>query len=218
VKLLWPSKKKPKWERAWEEREETCFPTLFGGEGEGIFPLSFELFTQAFGQEAVDPRWLHGGVFRFAPTPDRPTWLHVSSGLSTDWEQENRSGFGAELTLETPWKSDDAILALLHLTAYDILLAHGRYGEARLLEVGSRVHLTMTFEGHGKTSGFLIAEPSHFPGEFKLETGPVQLLACVGITSEEMAFAQANGSAALADHLARAGVGAVTDPSRSTTV
>jgi hypothetical protein len=217
VKLPEIFSRKPKWERAWRQREEERYPALFG-EGEGIFPLAFEVFSDVFGQDQVDPRWLHVGTFRFSPTAERPTWLHVSSGLSNDWEQEGVSGLGCELVLETPWKSDRAIEVLNRLVAYDLLLAHGRYGEPRLLEVGTRLHSAAAFGEHGAADGFLIVRPEGFPDVFSLETGPVQLLACVGVTEAELACAKAEGSAVLDDRLAKAGVGSVTDPTRASVV
>ncbi len=218
MKLPWTRPRKLQWERAWREREEERYPALFGAEGEGIFPLPISVFSEVFGQAEVDPRWLHIGVFRFAPTPDRHTWLHVSSGLSTDWEQEGESGFGCELALETPWKNDQAIEVLLRLVAYDLLLAHGRYGEPRILEVGSRLHSPASFGEHGVTDGFLIATPNGFADRFTVETGPVDILACVGVTVAELAFAKENGSDALYGNLLEAGVGSRTDPGRGSVV
>lgn len=53
-------------------------PTTYCSEGprvRGIFPLQVEMFTGQFGQSNVDPRWLHYGVFEFAPTETRHSWL-----------------------------------------------------------------------------------------------------------------------------------------------
>lgn len=218
MKLPWTRSRKPKWERAWQEREEQRYPTLFGAEGEGIFPQTLGDFSKVFGQAEVDPRWLHIGVFRFAPTSERPTWLCVSSGLSTDWEEEGVSGFGCELILETPWRSDQAIVALNRLVAYDLLLAHGRYGEPRLLEIGTRLHSPASFDPHGAVDGFLIAEPTGVASRFSLETGPVDLLSCIGVTTAELSFAKENGSALLRGKLGEAGVGSLTDPRRDSVV
>jgi hypothetical protein len=216
VRFPWSRERPSRLEQAWSEREEVRYPEMFGGEGEGIFPLSLDLFCDVFGQKDVDPRWLHLGVFRFAPTPDRPTWLCVSSGLSNDWEEECRSGFGHELVLETPWKSDAAISTLRYLVAYDLLLAHGRYGEPRLLEVGSRVHANLVLDDHGSMEGMLITEAC--PSSFSVSSGPVELLACVGVTASELAFAKVEGSDALIYRLGEAGVHNLTDPRRPSIV
>ena len=46
-------------EDVWRTREEDVFPTLFGHQFRGIFPLQMEMFTHQFGQSEIDPRWLH---------------------------------------------------------------------------------------------------------------------------------------------------------------
>jgi hypothetical protein len=58
-------------EDVWRIREEEVYPALFGPRVRGIFPLQREMFTGQFGQSKVDPRWLHYGVFEFAPTETR---------------------------------------------------------------------------------------------------------------------------------------------------
>ena len=75
-------------EEVWRIREEDIYPSIFGGEGRGIFMLEPELFKQKFGIAEVDPRWLFSGVFEYGPTPERPYWLYVTSGHSNPWEQK----------------------------------------------------------------------------------------------------------------------------------
>lgn len=58
-------------EDSWEQREEKIYPELFGETGEGIYPLDASLFDNQFGISDIDPRWLHYGVFKCAPTTDR---------------------------------------------------------------------------------------------------------------------------------------------------
>jgi hypothetical protein len=201
---------------AWAEREELLYPELFGSEGEGIFPLAFDLFSDVFSQTEVDPRWLHIGVFRFAPTLDRPTWLCVSSGLSNDWEDEGRPGLGHEMVLETRWQTDTAISTLQHLIAYDLLLAHGRYGEPRGLEAGTRVHAPIALGDHGAMDGILVTPWRQ--RHFSTSSGPVSLLGCVGVTAAELAFSKVEGSDALIYRLGEAGVHNLTDPQRPSIV
>jgi hypothetical protein len=76
-------------ERVWQIREEEIYPTLFGPVSRGIFPLSQQLFAERFRQSDVDPRWLFCGVFEFAPTADRQSWLYVTSGYSNPWDEES---------------------------------------------------------------------------------------------------------------------------------
>jgi hypothetical protein len=66
-------------EEVWRIREEDVYPGLFGPRVRGIFPLQVEMFTGQFGQSKVDPRWLHYGVFEFAPTETRHSWLYGSN-------------------------------------------------------------------------------------------------------------------------------------------
>src|SRR6516225_5170137 len=84
-------------------REEKAYPCLFWPRVGGIFPLQVEMFTRQFGQSNVDPRWLHYGVFEFAPTETRHSWLYVTSGHSNPWDQspeefdpESESGVGVD--------------------------------------------------------------------------------------------------------------------------
>ncbi len=94
-------------ERVWSYREEDLYPSLFGATSRGIFPISAEILTSTFKQSTYDPRWLTHGVFEFAPTPDRESWLYVTSGLSNAWESSTAnpsgvSGLGCEFIFETP--------------------------------------------------------------------------------------------------------------------
>ena len=70
-----PTDSKQNWqewfERVWEYREEVLYPSLFGHKSRGIFPIQAEMLTGLFKQETFDPRWLHYGVFEFAPTSTR---------------------------------------------------------------------------------------------------------------------------------------------------
>ena len=75
-------------EDSWEQREEQIYPQLFGGTGEGIYPLDAALFKNQFGVDDIDPRWLHYGVFKCDPTSKRSTWVYVTSGMSNTWESE----------------------------------------------------------------------------------------------------------------------------------
>jgi hypothetical protein len=102
-------------EELWRLREEGVYPTLFGPVGRGIFPRTQELFSKRFGQRNVDPRWLFIGVFEFAPTPERSSWLYVSSGYSNPWNEEpeaynpmGESGFGVEFAFAVSEQADSS--------------------------------------------------------------------------------------------------------------
>lgn len=54
-------------EQIWERREEVIYRDLFGvPEGNRIYALKPVCFS-SFGEQALDPRWLHHGVFVFPP-------------------------------------------------------------------------------------------------------------------------------------------------------
>ncbi len=213
----------PSFEEVWRHREEVAYPELFGEMSREIFALSIELFTETLRQTTVDPRWLHHGVFEYKPSPTRDTWLYVTSGTSNPWEQEPEeydpeaySGIGSELVLETAQQSDWAVDFLAKLLAYNILLAHGRLGEAEPLDYGARASVGGPIDGNADSllRAVVIAEPSTFPSAFQLPSGKVDLLEVVGITEAERDFAKAEGSAALLSLLKSRSHFPRTDPRR----
>ncbi len=217
----------PSLEKVWEDREERIYQSLFGQVSRGIFALSAELFTRTFGQAEIDPRWLHHGVFEFGPSADRPTWLYVTSGTSNPWEQSPEeydpngySGIGSELVLETAEPSDWAVNCLSKLLAYNILLAHGRFGDAEPLDYGTRVPLGGPINGDSASPirFIVVAQPSTFPSSFQLASGKVDLLELVGITEAERDYAKAQGSDVLITRLREQGRFPLTDPSRNSAV
>ena len=217
----------PSLESVWEEREERIYPSLFGPLSRGVFALEGSLFADTFRQTDIDPRWLHYGVLEFGPTSDRGSWLYVSTGFSNPWEQEpaeyanaDFSGFGSELVLEVPSQRDWAIRALKQLLAYDILLAHGRFGEASALDYGDRVPLGGPINGDPTSTLRYVAvcQPTHYPGSFRVASGQVDLLHLVGITESERDHARQHGTSELVALLMAAGAYPVTEPSRRTIV
>lgn len=135
-------------EGVWELREEEIYPSLFGPVSRGIFPLTQEFFARRFGQTDIDPRWLFLGVFEFAPTPDRDSWLYVTSGYSNPWEQEpddydpdGESGSGVEFTFAVAEQGDWAIEALQAMLAFDLLLGAGRFPNGDRFSLHDRIPL-----------------------------------------------------------------------------
>lgn len=214
-------------ESVWQQREEVIYPERFGTLSRGVFPLDFELFSGVFGVSEVDPRWFHYGVLEFSPTPRRQSWIYVTTGSSNPWDDEpseyrteNYTGFGSELVLETPEQSDWAIQALRKLLAYDVLLAHGRFGEADALNVGSRIPLGGSIDGDDQSQlRFLVAiRPKHYEARFVLASGKADFLHLVGITESERDYAREHGTEALVEKLAAAGSSSITDPARASAV
>jgi hypothetical protein len=212
-------------EKVWSEREEVVYPRLFGPSArDGIFVLGFDLFSEIFKQENVDPRWLHYGVVVRGPT-DRGTYYYVTSGASNPWEIEPRdytkqefSGFGTELVLETTECSDWPIVALQRLLAFNILLVHGRYGKADPLDYWHRIPLGGLVVGDSELTNFLIAPPEGYEPQFQLASGKVDLLHVSGITDDERDYAKEHGSSALLELLKRHGAFPVTDPARRSVI
>ena len=210
-------------EAVWEHREEIIYPRLFGPHARGVFLLDFDLFTKTFKQENVDPRWLHYGVLEHGPTT-RGTYYYVTSGASNPWEiepddyaKQEFSGFGTELVLEITGSADWAIAVLRRLLAFNILLAHGRYGESEPLDYWHRVPLAGPIVGSSVLTHVLIAPPEGYPAQFSLASGKVDLLHVVGITDSERAYAKTSGPPALLQVLKEHGAFPVTDPDRACT-
>jgi hypothetical protein len=210
-------------EKVWEHREERLYPQLFGTSRRGIFPLPFELFKDTFAQADVDPRWLQLGVFEFAPTESRDSWLYVTSGGSTPWDDEpsdydpdEYSWLGVEFVIEVVEQADWPIRALQRILGYHVLICHERYGETPPLDYGARIPAGGAIDG-SKTSQlrfFAIGEPKHYPALGQLDSGKFDFLHIVGITEEERDFAKKTSTKKLVSKLAKQGVYPVTDPNR----
>jgi hypothetical protein len=187
-------------EDSWEQREEQIYPALFGGTGEGIYPLDASLFKNQFGVDDIDPRWLHYGVFKFAPTSERNTWVYVTSGMSNTLESdkpEEYSGFGTEFILETDSENDWAINTLRSLVAFNILVSVKHYGDKTLVDYGDRIPMSI----EPNISSLMVVKPNQFPESFDLISGKVDILQITGITAKELGYAKEKGSKVVANKL-----------------
>jgi Suppressor of fused protein (SUFU) len=209
-------------ERVWTYREETLYPSLFGTQSDGgTYVLTFELFRDRFGQATVDPRWLHHGVLVYPPTQFTETWRFATSGLSNAWEADfpdpdGSSGLGVEFLLETPQRFDWCISVTANILAYQLLLASGRLGEARIVEPYARIPLNGPIDGAMSAITYLVALPSPVAREdIQLESGRFSLLHLVGATQAEIEYARQNDSEELVERLKSAGAYPVTDPLRA---
>ena len=207
-------------ERVWEYREEVLYPSLFGQLCRGIFPIRAEMLTDTFKQASFDPRWLHYGVFEFAPTSARASWLYVTSGMSNDWESDRPdpttpSGLGCEFVFETTQQSEWAILRLLHLMTFQILLCHGRYPGHEPLSDFDRIPLRGPIRpGHSILTHLMLAPPSRFLREARLDSGVFEFYQVVGIGEAEAVFAQTRDGSVLLQSLTAHNYFPVTDPDR----
>jgi hypothetical protein len=214
-------------EEVWRIREEDVYPALFGPRARGIYPLRMEMFTGQFGQSKVDPRWLHHGVFEFAPTETRKSWLYVTSGHSNPWEQspdefdpDGESGTGVEFTLATTEAGDWAIQTLQSMLAFDILLGTGRFPGREYIGLNDRIPLRAPLNGDPfcVLRNLIMTEPEDIPSEFKLPSGKVLLTGFTAISDTELNEAKQSGSAVLIDRLRVAGFHPVNDPHRQSLV
>jgi hypothetical protein len=214
-------------EEVWRLREEEVYPNLFGPVGRGIFTLTQDLFESRFGQSDVDPRWLFQGVFEFPPTPNRNSWLYVTSGYSNPWDEESNSyspsrpsGAGVEFTFAVSEQGDWAIGTLQSMLAFDLLLGAGRFPNGKRLALHDRIPLRAPLNGKAdcEIRNLILVEREDGPQEFSLPSGEVILIGFTGVTDAELAFAKANGSAALIDRLRAAGHHPVTNPRRKSMI
>jgi Suppressor of fused protein (SUFU) len=227
-RLWWKGKGRPmNLEEVWRIREGDIYPSLFGPEVRGIFPLQMDLFTRQFGQSQVDPRWLHYGVFEFAPTAARRSWLYITSGHSNPWEQSpdeyneaGESGTGVEFTLATKESGDWGIRTLQSMLAFDILLQAGRYPGREYLGLYDRIPLRAPINGDPACvlRNLVMTEPEGIPGEFQLPSGKVLLTGFTAISDQELSDAKQNGSQSLIDRLRIAGFHPINDPNRPSLV
>jgi hypothetical protein len=209
-------------ERVWADREEVVYPRLFGPLVPSIAPLPAELFHSMFGQESVDPRWLHVGVMTAPPAGPRGSWLYVTSGLSNPWEDvgprlgPGPSGLGREFVLETTEAADWAIIRLQHVAAFELLLAAGRYPGHAALGVHDRLPLRgpITLGGDSPLRWLLVTAEADCAPTITMESGQVDLLTLVGITDDEAAFARVHGGDELVSLLRAGGAFPVSDPQR----
>lgn len=204
-------------EAAWKQREEDVYPDIFDGAGIGIYPLTQEVFEQYFNCQQVDPRWLHYGVFKFPPNDKYPSWRYVSSGMSNPWEckePQEYSGLGVEFMVEADEDADWPILILFYMTAFNLLLSIGHFGNKPLLDVGDRVSLAIP----PNLSHVLFVRPKEYPSSFQLKSGEADLLQVVGITEQEYDLAKEQGSFKLIQRLSSAKLPFSINPDRPSIV
>lgn len=199
-------------ERIWEHREEVLYPSLFGSEFEGIFPIS--------AVQGGDPRWSTCGVFRFAPTENRQSWLYVSSGLSNAWfddapDPDRVSGFGCEFLMETPAKADWPIVRLQQIMKYQIDLCCGKHEGAQPLGDFDRIPLGSPIDfAESLLTHLILAEPVGIPRELRQDSGSADFHLLFGTTEGERDFAKTHGGASLIELFRLETRFPVTDPAR----
>ena len=183
----------------WRHRDEDVYPRLLGGSSGGqVFRIPYVAFSQ-LGAERVDPRWLHCGVLRFAPTADRHGFAFITSGLSNAWDDEQPnaagvSGLGFELRLDNPTDEPWCKDVMLRLSALQLLVGAGRLPAGRLLE-GDDVIIVgaQTFGGSTNMTALLASTIERV----SLASGVFRILQLFAITDAEQRHASEHGEYAL---------------------
>ncbi|HKY26327.1 MAG TPA: hypothetical protein VJM12_00120 [Pyrinomonadaceae bacterium] len=88
-----------------------------------------------------------------------------------DYAKQEFSGSGTELVLETLDSADWPIVVLRRLLAFNILLAHERYGDSKPLDYWHRVPLGGSITRDSVLRHLLIAPPDGYPAQFSLDSG-----------------------------------------------
>jgi hypothetical protein len=133
--------------------------------------------------------------------------------MSNPWEltdPDEYSGLGLELVLETREDAPWAIPLLQSLLAFNLLLAAGKFGDKPILGHGDRIPQPIA----PNIAGFILWAPSHFPEEFELVSGKVDLIEVIGITAAELQYAKDYGPAALCKKLIAGNAFPITDADR----
>ncbi len=209
-------------EQVWEYREEVLYPRLFGNASRGIFVLEHTDFA-VLGRSDCDPRWLFMGVFEYAPTEARSSWVYVTSGGSTPWEEtqeepgpDDYSWLGFELIMETATQADWAIRMLKRLFAFQVLSLHGHYGDRPGLRYGGVFPLRGPIDQDCSTLDHVIlTEPRCCDVTQRLSSGNFEFMQIVGLGPAEAEHARRCGPEELFQALEDQGSGLVIDPARA---
>lgn len=177
--------------KAWEQREQEVYPSLFKNMPEDIFtPQTVDEVPMG----GVELMLSCAGVFEIPPTEDRRYWVYLTSGLSNPFgdEKEEISGYGFELMLRTPEQSAWAISLLYNLMGYVLGTGQG-FGPGHRMPLNSPMNASSTTA----LTTVLFWPPEDLKATFTLISGQAELLELHGITEEEYEYAKANSSEAL---------------------
>lgn len=211
-------------ENVWATREDGVYRQLFGTVGPKVHTIPPQLFQQMGIKGEPDPRWLVHGVFEIEPTEKLPYWTYVTTALSNPWGQDpatikddEPSGLGFEMVMHTRDQSIWAIQVLHWLMAVNILSGSGML-QGDTLFAGARVPLHTSIDPTQSESpirNLLVLEASHIIPGFKLPSGTVDLLLCLGVTDNEMQSAAELNYDEMLEKLKAEGIFPVTDPQRT---
>jgi len=208
-------------EAVWADREERIYAAQFGELGEGIYPLDPTVFQHSFGCDEIDPRWLTIGVFESPPNQGRTSWVYVSSGLSNAWDADGpqpgeSSGLGMEFVMECGKRAPWALALVRTLTAYQVLLAAGQFGERPLLGAWGRMQPGGPIDGKkSKLDTLLFAPSTRHGGAQELSSGKFEFLQILGTSKAELDWGKTHGFEKLHERLLALDLAPVVDAGRA---
>jgi hypothetical protein len=130
-------------------------------------------------------------------------------------EPNGVSGLGCEFILEAVAESQWAILRLLHVMAFQILLARQRYPGREMLSAYDRIPLKAPLVGDSKLTYLIVAPPAGVPASVQLESGRFEFYHLTAVTDSEAAYAREIGGPELLRTHSLAGFYPVIDPNRN---
>jgi hypothetical protein len=154
-------------------------------------------------------------ILTYAPDPQRPYWLYVTSGLSNPWYQEEPdevSGFGYELLMKAPMQAEWPAQVLRTMAFYI-------FNHAAQLSPGMRVALNGPVSVHTPSDlvNLFIWYADEAPDAwYQLPSGGFGVFSAIGITDDECDFAErvTAGTWCIQEVLRQLGFGQITDPNR----
>ncbi len=158
----------------------------------------------------------HLAVLVYGPDPLRPYWTYVTAGLCSPWlqqQQEEVSGFGCELIIKAKTDSTWAAQILRSMAFYI-------FNHAGTLSPGVRIALNAPLAPNteSKIRNLFIWYADEAPDcWYQLPSGGFGLFTAVGITDDELQFAESieeYGTWCIQQVLRKTGVGQISDPDR----
>jgi len=158
----------------------------------------------------------HLAVLAYGPDPEAPYWKYVTAGLASPWVQYEPlqvSGFGCELMVKSPVDAPWAAQFLRTLAFY-IFNHAGTLSQGVRLKLNSPIDPASNSELRNAFIWYADEAPDTL---YELPSGLFSVLLAVGITDDELKFADSveeYGTWAIQALLKQSGINQVTDPTR----
>ena len=132
------------------------------------------------------------------------------TGQAPEPADELWSGYGFEIVLHTPQRAP-WVVPLLHNLGQYVLTSGDGFAPGHRIPLGGPI----VRDSDSALQVLLFVPPADRAPRFRLPSGLGQWLVALGITADEWAYAQQDGSAALLRALRHAGLADLTDPTRA---